>query len=55
MVDVEAEDTAALQKKYSALKELPRKQQEDTHRNILIVLDDVVGAIKKAEFDPRLS
>jgi hypothetical protein len=34
---------------------MPRSHQEQTHRNILVVLDDVVGSVKKAEFDPRLS
>lgn len=37
------------------MKKLPQAEQEKTHRNVLVVLDDVVGAIKKAEFDPRLA
>lgn len=44
-----------MQRKYGDLKKLPRKEQERTHRNVLVVLDDVVASIKKAEFDPRLS
>lgn len=34
---------------------MPKVDQERTHRNVLFVLDDVVGQVKKAEFDPRLS
>lgn len=34
---------------------MPKVEQERTHRNILVVLDDVVGQVKKAEFDPRLA
>lgn len=44
-----------MQKKYEDLKRLPRQDQERTHRNVLVVLDDVVASIKKAEFDPRLA
>jgi hypothetical protein len=34
---------------------MPKVDQERTHRNVLVVLDDVVGQVKKAEFDPRLA
>jgi hypothetical protein len=44
-----------LQKKYDELKKMSKPDQERTHRNVLVVLDDVVGQIKKAEFDPRLA
>lgn len=30
-------------------------QQQQTHVDVLLVLDDVVSSIKKAEYDPRLS
>ena len=32
-----------MQKKYDELKRLPKVEQERTHRNVLVVLDDVVG------------
>lgn len=44
-----------MQKKYEEMKKLPKEQVQTTHRNVLVVLDDVVASIKKAEFDPRLS
>jgi hypothetical protein len=44
-----------MQKRYDELRKLPKQEQERTHRNVLLVLDDVVGSIKKAEFDPRLA
>jgi hypothetical protein len=34
---------------------MPLEKQKKSHRNILFVFDDVVGQIKKSEFDPRLS
>jgi hypothetical protein len=34
---------------------MPLDTQKKSHRNVLVVLDDVVGQIKKAEYDPRLS
>lgn len=34
---------------------MPLDKQQKTHRNVLVVLDDVVGQIKKSEFDPRLA
>lgn len=34
---------------------MPLQDQQRTHKNVLLVLDDVVGAIKKSEFDPRLA
>ena len=43
-----------MQRMYEDLKRLPRQEQEKTHRNVLVVLDDVVASIKRCEFDPRL-
>ena len=44
-----------MMRKYEELKKMPRVVQEQGHRNVLLVLDDVVGQIKKAEYDPRLA
>jgi hypothetical protein len=30
-------------------------EQRKTHKNVLIIFDDVIAGIKKAEFDPRLA
>ena len=43
------------QSMYKDLMEMPYEQQKSSHINVLLVMDDVVGAIKKAEFDPRLA
>ena len=51
----EKEEAERLQKKYQELKKMPLEKQKKSHRNILFVFDDVVGQIKKSEFDPRLS
>ena len=34
---------------------MPEKERDKTRRNVLFVMDDVVAAIKKAEYDPRLA
>ena len=52
---LEMEKNNSLQKKYDELKKMPTSEQRRTHRNVLVVLDDVVGQIKKAEYDPRLA
>jgi len=44
-----------MQRRYEELRKMPEEQQRKSHRNVLVVLDDVVAAIKKAEFDPRLA
>lgn len=40
---------------YDKLKKLPPEVQRSFYKNVLLVLDDVVGDIKKNENDPRLA
>lgn len=40
---------------FKDIQEMPHEQQKKSHVNVLLVLDDVVNGIKKAEYDPRLA
>jgi hypothetical protein len=51
----EEQTRAMMQRRYEDLKKMPETEQRRTHRNVLLVLDDVVSSVKKAEFDPRLA
>lgn len=45
----------AQEKVHKELKNMPFEEKKKKHVNILLVLDDVVSSIKKAEYDPRLA
>ena len=44
-----------MDKMFKLVQRLPPDYQRETHCNVLLVLDDVVGSIKKSENDPRLA
>lgn len=40
---------------FKDVEQMSHAERTSTHVNVLLVLDDVVSSIKKAEYDPRLS
>jgi len=44
-----------MDKLFKEIEKMDPKLQKETHMNVLLVLDDVVGPIKRAENDPRLA
>lgn len=43
------------QQMYKDVEQLSAQERKDSHVNVLLVLDDVVNGIKKAEYDQRLA